>query len=144
MSEVGGVVQSWAEAVKAGDLSRVIEFFVPDVTQFDVGTPLWRTGREKVRERMEAWLGGYVPGEGPGFELRDLEVAASGDVAYATCLCHVTGRLKAGGEVDMWVRNTLGLRQIDGEWKIAHQHMSSPIDFKTMQAALDAKPEDVP
>ncbi|MGV3614073.1 MAG: YybH family protein [Fimbriimonas sp.] len=140
MSEVQTLIEHWAQAIAAGDLKRAIEPFAPEATSFDVGTPLRRTGRETIRQRLEEWIGGYVPGEGPGFELLDLEVTEGGDTAYATCLCHVSGKLKAGGEVDMWVRNTLGLRKIDGQWRIAHQHMSSPIDFETMKAALDAKP----
>lgn len=140
MSEVRRVIEKWAEAVRAGDLEWSVAPFLPDVLQFDVGTPLRREGQEKVRERLQEWIEGYVPGKGPGFSLLDLEVFESTDVAYATCLCHVTGTLKSGAEVDMWVRNTFGLRKFEGQWRIAHQHMSSPLEFSTMKGALDAKP----
>jgi PhnB protein len=40
------------------------------------------------------------------------------------------------------VRETLGLRKIDGIWKIAHQHHSVPFYMDgSNRAAVDLKPE---
>ncbi|MGH8727711.1 MAG: nuclear transport factor 2 family protein [Burkholderiales bacterium] len=49
---------------------------------------------------------------------------------------------KTGGEnVDMWFRETLGLRKIGGTWMITHEHSSVPFYMDgTFKAAVDLKP----
>ena len=61
-------------------------------------------------------------------------------MAFGHYLYRVTGTTREGGEVDMWVRATLGLRRIDGEWRITHEHHSVPFDAETGGAALDLEP----
>jgi PhnB protein len=88
---------------------------------------------------LTEWFEGY-DASGPGLDLQEIEIYADERVAYATALTHVTGDLKSGVKVDMWVRTTLGFLKDGGAWKIHHEHMSAPMDFETMRAALDAKP----
>ena len=69
-------------------------------------------------------------------------VHADGEVAFCSFLYHVTGTLGTGDEVSMWVRATLGLRRIDGEWMIVHDHESVPWDAETGQGRIDLAPQD--
>jgi len=59
---------------------------------------------------------------------------------FCSFLYHVTGTLLAGGEVDMWVRATLGYRRIDGCSLITHDHESVPFDPESGQALLNLTP----
>src|SRR5690606_16072344 len=87
---------------------------------------------------LEAWFASY---EGPiGCEFRDLVVAARDDVAFAHGLHRFTGTMTNGKSIDMWVRNTLCFRKIDGRWRIGHEHMSDPFDPDSGQASLGLKP----
>ena len=52
----------------------------------------------------------------------------------------VSGTLLDGGEVDMWVRATICMRKIKGQWTIVHEHQSVPFDAQTGKASLDLKP----
>jgi len=72
--------------------------------------------------------------------VRDLHVTADGEVGFCSFLYHVTGALKEGGDVDMWVRATLGCKRINGEWLIVHDHESVPIDAASGQALTDLTP----
>ena len=65
---------------------------------------------------------------------------AGEDVAVAHYLYRVSGTLKDGTEVNMWVRCTLGLQKLDGKWRIVHEHDSVPFDPQTGRAVLDAQP----
>jgi ketosteroid isomerase-like protein len=46
-----------------------------------------------------------------------------------------------GEKVDMWLRETLCFRKIDGKWKITHEHESVPFYMDgSFKAAVDLKP----
>jgi ketosteroid isomerase-like protein len=109
-----------------------------DIVTFDALPPLRNAGAGGIRERTESWFDGYS--QGPGYELRDLEVVAGDDVAFAYYLYRVSGTLKNGGVVAMWVRATLGLRKLAGEWRIVHEHDSIPFDPESGRALLDIEP----
>lgn len=53
---------------------------------------------------------------------RELQVEAGNDVAFASCLISCDGT--SAGHVDL--RLTVGLRKIDGEWTVTHEHHSVP------------------
>ena len=59
---------------------------------------------------------------GPGsFDVTELHITAGETVAY----CHALVMI-----FDSTVRLTMGLRKDDGEWLIAHEHHSYPIELK--------------
>ena len=46
-----------------------------------------------------------------------------------------------GMKVDLWFRETLGFRKIDGKWTITHEHSSVPFYMDgSFKAAIDLKP----
>jgi ketosteroid isomerase-like protein len=67
-------------------------------------------------------------------------VTVDGDVGFCSFLYRVTGALKAGGDVDMWVRATLGCQRVGGQWFIVHDHESVPLDPATGQALTNLEP----
>lgn len=127
-----------ARAVLDRDVAAATDANAADVVTFDVLPPLRTVGARGVRERTEDWFGAYS--EGPGYEVRDLEVVAGDDVAFAYYLYRVSGTLGTGGVVAMWVRATLGLRKIGGEWRIVHEHDSVPFDPESGRALVDLEP----
>ncbi|TIL56969.1 MAG: hypothetical protein E5Y79_27205 [Mesorhizobium sp.] len=58
-------------------------------------------------------------------------------MAFCHGLCHVRSKRTNGEKSDYWVRVTSGLRKMSDRWMITHEHISMPIDLRTMQA----KPE---
>jgi uncharacterized protein (TIGR02246 family) len=137
-ARIRGIIEERVRAVREKALDDLLSNHAPDVLSFDVLDPLQHAGRETVRGRAERWLSSY---QSPvGYEVRDLRVAAGEAVAFCHYLYRVSGTLKAGGEVDMWVRATVCLRKIDGDWTIVHEHQSVPFDVETGKASLDLKP----
>ena len=85
---------------------------------------------------MVRYLGGPI-----GYEIRDLSITAGDDIAFCTCLNHMTGTQR-NEKTDVWFRRTLGLRKIDGRWKIAHAHELVPFYMDgSDKAAVDLKPQ---
>jgi ketosteroid isomerase-like protein len=112
------LVEDWARAVREKDMERVLEHHADNIVMFDVPVPLQARGMEAYKKTWELFFD-HNPG-GPGsFDVADLEIASSESVAYCHALVRVWGST---------VRLTMGLRKDKGEWLIAHEHHSYPID----------------
>lgn len=133
------LVDSYADAVRAKDLEKVMAHYASDVLAFDVLPPLQYRGVDAYKKN---WAMCFDWMEGPlGYETRELDIAASDDVAFSTCLTHLFGKeKKSGKDMDMWIRSTLGYRKIGGRWLIAHEHGSVPIEMEPDKALFDLEP----
>lgn len=125
--------------MRKGNVEAMSAGVADDVTVYDVVVPLRWHGKAASTARAAEWVASYE--SAIGWESRDVEVLADGDVAFSHSLSHVTGTLKTGTEVDMWFRTTLGLHRRSGQWLIVHEHNSSPFDPETGQASLGLKPQ---
>ncbi len=135
---IRGIINDRVRAIRDRDLDGVTAHHAPDVLTFDLLDPLRYAGTETVRERVEAWFSSYV---GPiGYDIRDLDITAGEEVTFCHYLYHVSGTLKTGAGVSMWCRATSCLRNLDGVWRITHEHQSVPFDPETGQASLNLEP----
>lgn len=91
-----------------------------------------------MEEKTQSWFDSYAGDI--CYEVRDLHIAADGEVGFCSFVYHVSGTLVAGDEVDMWVRATLGCRRINGRWLITHDHESVPFDPASGQALTNLNP----
>lgn len=137
-AQIRGIIEERVKAVNDKDINALLSNHASEVLSFDVLNPLQYAGADKIRERAEKWLSSYQGSI--GYEVRDLSITAGVDVAFCHYLYRVSGTLKDGGEVKMWVRATVCLRRIDGQWMITHEHQSVPFDVETGKASLDLKP----
>lgn len=139
-SEIRKVLERRAAAITAKNVDQMMASVAEDIVSYDVGTPLRQRGAEVVRERLLAWFAGY---DGPiGYDLEELEVRGDAKLAFSFSLVHVTGRVKTGDEVSMWVRSTIGWERRDGVWLAVHEHMSDPMDFESGRARTDLTPDE--
>ena len=137
--QVREVIEGWAKAIGAKDVEGAMAYFAPDVLSFDLAPPLQHMGREVIRKGMKEW---FLTWQGPiGLEIRDLRVTADGDVAFCTSLQRMSGTKTDGEKPNLWVRATMGLERIEGTWRIAHEHTSTPFYMDgSNKAALDLRP----
>jgi ketosteroid isomerase-like protein len=125
-----------AAALSAKDADAIFKSGAAGFVGFSLAPPLKENGG---KDGLRAWLASW---DGPiGLELRDLKVVADGDVAYAHGFVHMTGRKTDGAAVDLWYRQTLGLRRRGDAWKIVHEHSSVPFYMDgSFKAAVDLTP----
>lgn len=72
---------------------------------------------------------------------KDPKINVCGDLAFVYALEFLGGKKLDGTDVSLWFRTTLGLKKIDNEWLIVHEHQSVPFYMDgTGKAALDLKP----
>jgi ketosteroid isomerase-like protein len=132
-------IDNLVEAIRAMDLERLKTMFAPDVVSFDVGPPLQRAG---VEGKMENWADAFAAFQPPlGYEIRDLAITSGGEVAFARGFARLSGTLKNGKATGgFWVRYTACFRKLDGDWLIAHDHVSAPLDVESGRALLTLEP----
>ena len=134
------VIADWAAAVRAKDVDRVVAHYAADVVSFDLAPPLQYAGREALRKSLSEWFPTF---QGPvGYDVHDLSITASRDVAFCRSLNRITGTRTNGEKTDVWVRATIGYRRAGDTWLIAHEHASVPFYMDgSDRAAIDLKPE---
>ena len=131
--QIRAVLADRAAAMRERDAERFVAHYAPQIVKFDLPPPLLLTAPEaRDAGTVRAWFASQ-PGGPIGYEIRDLTVTVGGDVAF----CHSLSQL--GGA--LWFRSTIGLRKIDGEWRITHEHNSAPFYMDgSDKAALDLQP----
>ena len=147
-AQIRGLVDRMVAGYDTKNAAQILADTAPDAMNYSLAPPLrFRRGElvdigggRKVDmasvEGVQTWLDGFGDGQFE-FEVRDLEVAAGGDVGYAFGLA----RMGSPGVFSLWFRITLGLRKTDGRWQITHFHESVPFHMdETFRAATDLEP----
>ena len=131
-------IDGFVRAIRAKDIDGVMSVFAADVVSFDLGPPLQHGGGEPFIERWRELFAAY---RGPiEYELRDLHVTATDDVAFSRSLNRLSGTTQSGQRGGRWLRWTACYRKIDGNWRIVHEHVSVPADVRSGKAVLDSTP----
>lgn len=119
------LLEQWADATRFNKQNDVLANHASDVIIFDVLPPLQYESADAYHQSWDEW---QPTTEGPGiFEIHDLKITAGDDVAFAYGLIRCGGTKPDGKTFEDWVRATFCLCNIDGKWRITHQHISMPI-----------------
>ena len=132
------VLGTWAAAVGARDVDRIMVHYAPDLVAFDAVLGLRFEGRDAYRKHWQACLG-MCPGT-MIFEVRDQKVAVRDDLAFSYGLARCGVVDADGQEKASWMRATVYYRRIRGEWRIVHEHWSAPFDPETGKALFGLQP----
>jgi uncharacterized protein (TIGR02246 family) len=135
-SQIRECLNQWTRALHAKDLGALTALYAPDAVAFDLMPPS-QVDFSHYRKNLERWLTGM---SGPiEYEIHDLRVTMSDDVAFSHNLSHVTGTRTNGEKADYWVRVTVGFQKRNGQWLVIHDHVSMPFDMETGKAVRDLR-----
>lgn len=118
------LVENWASAVRRKDLDTILLNHSPNMLMFDVPPPLESKGLDAYKKTWElffSWAHDPVV-----YDIREMSVTASDDVAFVTALMRCAGTEVSGQDIDLDFRLTIGLRKIDNQWIVMHEHHSIP------------------
>ncbi|MCY1402174.1 SnoaL-like domain protein [compost metagenome] len=130
-------LESWLLAVKAADVDAIASHYATDIVAFDAIIQLQFKG---VEAYMKHWQKCLSMCTNMVFDIHELGVESSGDVAFGHYLAWCGGTDEKGETNASWMRASFGLRREQGKWKVAHEHFSAPFDVETGKAIFDAKP----
>ena len=121
---IRALIQRWAEAVRREDLTAIRAGHDPDILMFDVPPPFSSRGLDAY---MATWRLFFSSVEKPvSFSFEDVEVTAGSEVAFATAKGKCVNIDRAGRREPLGFRLTMGLKKIDGNWRVMHEHHSLP------------------
>jgi uncharacterized protein (TIGR02246 family) len=123
-AQIRALINRWAAAVRAENRAAIRAGHDPGILMFDVPPPFLSRGLEAY---MATWETFFSYSEKPvAFDFHDVEVTAGQDVAFATAIGKCVTTDRNGEREPLDFRLTMGLRKIDGTWRILHEHHSLP------------------
>ena len=126
-TEIRALIETWAKAVRAGDLNGVLANHAQDIVMFDVPPP--KAGVRGIEAYRETWPPFFEwQKQGATFEIVSLDVVAGDDVAFAHALLRCGTKEELAKDPENRLRLTIGLRKENGRWTIAHEHHSFPME----------------
>jgi PhnB protein len=123
-------------ALSAKDVAGVMASGAAGFVSYNLAPPLKATGG---KAGLAAW---FATWDGPiDHEMRDLKIIAGDAAGFAHGLIHMSGRKTDGERIDLWFRQTFGLKLTRRGWKIVHEHGSVPYYMDgSLRAAVDLQP----
>lgn len=116
--QIRTLVENWAKAVRAKDMDGALAHHADDIVMFDVPMPVQAKGINEYRKTWDLFFANSLGGPG-SFDVTELEITASETVAYAHAILKI---------FDSPARLSIGMRKENGQWLIAHEHHSYPVD----------------
>lgn len=121
--QIRELIESWVRAIRARDLEGVIAHHAEDIVMFDVPPP--ERGARGLSAYRATWPGFFEwIASGAVFEIVELDVAASTDVAYAFALLRCGSPEDLSALPEQRLRLSLGLVKRVDEWLVQHEHHS--------------------
>jgi ketosteroid isomerase-like protein len=123
---IKALLEAWTAAVRRHDLPAILAHHDPDIVMFDLPLPLQCRGIEAYAQTWELFFRYHKPGT--AFDFEELLVTAGQDVAFAVAIvrCAPNSSSSPLDKDGFLFRLTVGLRKVDGNWCIAHEHHSEP------------------
>jgi uncharacterized protein (TIGR02246 family) len=125
-NQIRALIEAWADAVRRHDLSGILAHHEQDIVMFDVPPPLQSRGIEAYRKTWDLFFRYHQPSQ--AFDIEELAITAGQDVAFAVVImrCGPGTSIVPSEQGGFLFRLTIGLRKVDGDWRIAHEHHSVP------------------
>lgn len=121
---IRALIDRWAEAVRKEDFAAIRADHDPDILMFDVPPPFLSRG---IDAYMATWNLFFSRVKKPvTFDFEDVEITAGHEVAFATAKGNCVNTDRDGKREPLEFRLTMGLKKIDGKWRVMHEHHSLP------------------
>jgi uncharacterized protein (TIGR02246 family) len=123
---ITALLEAWADAVRRHDVPGILAHHDADIVMFDVPPPLQCKGLAAYEQTWELLFRYHKPGT--AFDIETLTVTAGEDVAFAVAImrCGPDSSSDPADKDGFQFRLTVGLRKVEGSWRILHEHHSVP------------------
>ena len=123
---IKALLEAWADAVRRHDVPTILAHHDPDMLMFDLPPPLQCKGISQYEQTWSLLFRYHKPGT--AFDFRELAITAGQEVAFAAAImyCGPDSSSNAADKDGFLFRLTVGLRKVDNDWYIMHEHHSVP------------------
>ena len=134
--QIKQIFEVYRTTVFAKDVDAFTALYDENIHVFDMWGKWSYDGIQAWRGMVTEWFGS-LGNEKVGVDFSDIQMEAAGNMAIAHAIVTYRGLSAEGKELrSMQNRLTWGLKNINGAWKIIHEHSSAPIDPETLKAIL--------
>jgi ketosteroid isomerase-like protein len=119
-TQIRAIIEAWADAVRRHDLPGILAHHDQDIVMFDVPPPFQSRGLDEYRKTWDLFFSCRTPGQ--AFDIEELAITAGDEVAFAVATMQCVSNNDSG----LPFRLTIGLRKVDGGWRVMHEHHSVP------------------
>jgi uncharacterized protein (TIGR02246 family) len=123
-AQIRSLVENWARAVREEDLPAILAWHHDDIVMYDVPPPFQSIGIEAYRNTWDLFYSKQQVKD--SFQIVDLAIIAGEDVAFCYTPMKCGYYESDGRRIDLDFRLTIGLKKIDGQWWVMHEHHSEP------------------
>ena len=130
--EVLAMLKHWDEAVENMDIQALADLCVEEVSLIDVSTHL--TGIQAYKQLWKR----YLPVKVGNIRVyrEAIKMIVQPELAVLHCFSKVD-QIDATPSLEVfWCRTTICFQKVAGTWKVAHQHISMPIQLETGRPIL--------
>jgi len=118
------LIQRWAKAVRDKNIDGILANHSADILMFDVPPPIQSQGIDAYKKTWELFFDWSR--NDPVFDIQEINISAGNQVAFVTALMRCAGKTANDSQLDF--RLTVGLRKIDDQWTVMHEHHSIPAE----------------
>ena len=116
------LVENWAKAVRNKDYDAILAHHSQDIVMYDVPEPFQSVGIDAYKKTWDTFFSGT---QGT-FDIRELHIVAGETVAFCFATMQCLDGSGGKGYEPLDFRLTIGLKKINGNWTILHEHHSIP------------------
>ena len=121
--QIRQLVENWAKAVRNKDIDAIIAHHSEDIVMYDVPEPFQSIGIDAYRKTWDLFFAFTKPGV---FDIQELHITAGENVAFCFAKMKCEDKSNSMEFVPLDFRLTIGLKKINNQWTIVHEHHSVP------------------
>lgn len=122
-TQIRQLVGDWAAAVRNKDYDAILANHSKDIVMYDVPEPFQSIGIDAYRKTWDTFYSGTSRGT---FDIQTLQIVADEKVAFCFATMKCLNRESNGAYEPLDFRLTIGLKKINDQWTIVHEHHSVP------------------
>jgi ketosteroid isomerase-like protein len=122
-TQIRNLVEDWAKAVRNADIDAILAHPADNIVMYDVPKPFQSVGIDEYRKTWDLFFKYTRPGV---FDFHELHIVADENVAFCFATMKCADKSNSEDFVELDFRLTIGLKKIDGQWTIIHEHHSVP------------------
>ena len=121
--QIRKLIENWAMAVRNKDMEKILAHHSEDIVMYDVPEPFKSEGIEAYRKTWDLFFTYTKLGV---FDIQELHIVADENVAFCFATMKCSDKSDTTEFVELPFRLTIGLRKINNQWTIVHEHHSIP------------------
>jgi ketosteroid isomerase-like protein len=117
------LIENWVAAVKSKNIDGILAHHHKDMVMYDVPEPFRSVGLEEYKKTWDTFFNATQLGV---FDIQEISIVAGEEVAFCFASMKCVDRNASGVYEPLDFRLTIGLKKIDKQWTILHEHHSIP------------------